>query len=128
MPPKSATATAPTPPVEDAPTPDVKAPRKHLDPASVVITAVTPVEGGNPFARGSKDVPADHPVVKAFDLSWEKKTVLFLKSEQPEGLIKLLRKIAAQKDLGVRLNAKDGGVYFEVKVKRARKTKDTETE
>lgn len=119
MPAKSAATPAAT---VDAPTPPVEA-RKHLDPADVVVTEVKPVEGGNPFARGSKDVPADHPVVRAFDLSWEKKTVLFLGTEQPEGLIKLLRKVAAQKDLGVRVNAKDGGVYFEAKTKRARAAK-----
>lgn len=110
----------------DAPTPPAEA-RKHLNPADVVVTEVKPVEGGNPFARGSKDVPADHPVVRAFDLSWEKKTVLFLGTEQPDGLIKLLRKVAAQKDLGVRVNAKDGGVYFEAKTKRARAAKPETT-
>lgn len=110
-----AAADAATPGVEDAPK------RSHLDPASVKIEAVQPVEGGNPFARGSKDVPADHPAVRAFDVSFEQGKVLFLKTEQADDLVKLLRKIAAQKDLGVRVNKRDGGVYFEAKNKRARK-------
>lgn len=104
--------------------------RAHLDFNAVTVTAVKPSEAKNPFARGHRNIPEDHPIVKAFNLSWDQKDdkgrgkqleLQVPAPEQAELLVKLLRKVATQKGLGVRSAIQEDGVtiVFYAKTKRA---------
>lgn len=143
----TAPATAPTgsvavaePPTEvtsPASTDAVKKPgrpagSKMVTADNVVIEAIEAETDPNPFGReGGYTVPEDHALYKAFMKTYETTTTARVVTPEPEAVIKLLRKIASQTGLGVRVKkglTKDGGqtVKFQGVKRRERKAKPAE--
>lgn len=77
------------------------------------------VSEGQFVSRGT--VLDDDPVALAFNQSHDDESVLRIQTEDPDGVVKKLRKVAKQRDLGVRIQADEFGVTFQAKPKRTRK-------
>lgn len=126
-------------PTMTAPTteaPATEAPKRTRRPKvspnlDVQIEAVHVVTGRNPFARASYSIPDDHPVAQLFTQSLEHEVALDVTTGDPASVVALLRRIAAEKNRGVRFDkqtlkhiSKDGGPYdgvlsFQAMSKRA---------
>lgn len=105
MAPKATTATAP------AETEKVRAPRVSLD--DVKIGGIAAETSENPFARGNREIPEDHPLVQAFRQSYDAQAAVRVGTETPNAVTKILRRIAAQEGKGVRIKEHDDAVTFQ---------------
>lgn len=79
----------------------------------------------NPFRRANS-TPDDHPLAVAVMDSWNSGEPLEVSTTTPEAVERLLRKIARERDLGVRVTRTETGVAFLARKKRERKPKADE--
>lgn len=78
-----------------------------------------------PFSKAG-GLPEDHPVVKAFRMSWESGEALEIATSTPDLVVKMLRKVAGKLNLGVRVQANEDSVVFQAKERRTPTKKDQE--
>lgn len=89
----------------------------------VQIGEISAVEG-NPFARGPRALIADdHPLVVAYRETLDTGEPLTVQTDTPDAVVKLLRKIAGQHELGVKVKADDSSVTFKAREKFTRAKK-----
>lgn len=107
-------ATPVTTPVETPVVASTRAKRRAITPAEVMLEQLSqvqfePEDAENPFARSAggaatqrEKLPDDHPVVQVFLDSYKAQRPVRFPSDKPDDAIALFRRIAAERNLGVR--------------------------
>lgn len=65
-------------------------------------------------------IPADHPVALAFTKAQETDQPHRIPTTTPDLVVRALRRVAKDRELGVRVKEEDGAVVFRVQPKRVR--------
>jgi hypothetical protein len=101
---------------------EVKKTRKTLDLAAVDVGESTDAPGA--FARGG--IPDDHPLAILFTESYGEGVAKRVATSTPDEVIKVLRKLATARDLGLSVRKDDSSVVFQVGEKQVRSRRPRE--
>lgn len=90
--------------------------RRQLDLAAIDVGESTDAPGA--FARGG--IPDDHPLAELFTESYHNGVAKRVATQTPDDVIKVLRKLATARDLGLSVRKDDSSVVFQVGEKQVR--------